>query len=344
MSDDGLRALREVRFNWALMEEDVWEPSPFHVDGLHERTKHTIDQAIDDAGQGGRGNPIGIVVEGDKGAGKTHLLGWVREQVQARGGYFFLVGLHEGGSFWDNVLLCHCPMQPPSDILSNCRSHIDEAIACRALHAQCYQLELYTGQCIVQGDNLLAVGELVLNGEINDVGATRRINVPASYRTGVELELDVVPVDWLTLTGNLVASSNKIVNFREYADFYSSDYSYAGNLLAQTYPQTDISFSPDLVTYAQVAVRPLKDLEVAEERMKELIDKEEIDLVFSIPVAVVVASAFFARHCFAPAGLCVSSHSFSNRFLKKLLLHCVGVCVQITSGPPVIASAPTPVP
>src|SRR5579883_1388438 len=56
------------------------------------------------------------------------------------------------------------------------------------------------------------------------------------------------------------------------------------------------------------------------------------------------ALPFLARHCFAPAGLVVSSHSFSNRFLKKKLLHLVGVCVQMTSGPPVMASAPTPVP
>src|SRR5580704_17925225 len=55
-------------------------------------------------------------------------------------------------------------------------------------------------------------------------------------------------------------------------------------------------------------------------------------------------AAPFAFHCFAPAGLLVSSHSFSKRFLKKRLLHLVGVCVQVTSGPPVIASAPTPVP
>src|SRR6201991_2576899 len=57
-----------------------------------------------------------------------------------------------------------------------------------------------------------------------------------------------------------------------------------------------------------------------------------------------VASAPFAFHCFTPAGLFVSSHSFSKRFLKKKLLHLVGVCVQVTSGPPVIASAPNPVP
>src|SRR5581483_11081364 len=55
------------------------------------------------------------------------------------------------------------------------------------------------------------------------------------------------------------------------------------------------------------------------------------------------ALPFFAFHCLAPAGLVVSSHSFSNRFLKKLLLHLVGVCDQVTSGPPVMASGPTPV-
>ncbi len=41
------------------------------------------------------------------------------------------------------------------------------------------------------------------------------------------------------------------------------------------------------------------------------------------------ASAFFATHCFAPAGLLVSSHSNLNRFSKKSLLHLVGVCVQV---------------
>ena len=57
----------------------------------------------------------------------------------------------------------------------------------------------------------------------------------------------------------------------------------------------------------------------------------------------IVSEAPFAFHCFAPAGLLVSSHSFSNRFLKKRLLHFVGVCVQVTSGPPVMASQPMPV-
>src|SRR5205085_9817832 len=57
-----------------------------------------------------------------------------------------------------------------------------------------------------------------------------------------------------------------------------------------------------------------------------------------------VAAAPFAFHCGTPAGLLVSSHSLLKRLSKKWLLHFVGVCVQVTSGPPVMASAPTPVP
>jgi len=55
------------------------------------------------------------------------------------------------------------------------------------------------------------------------------------------------------------------------------------------------------------------------------------------------AGAFLARHCFAPAGLFSSSHSYLNRLSKKRLLHLVGVCVHVTSGPPVMASQPMPV-
>src|SRR5215813_3339890 len=58
----------------------------------------------------------------------------------------------------------------------------------------------------------------------------------------------------------------------------------------------------------------------------------------------IVALAPFATHCCAPAGLFSSSHSYLNRFSKKLLLHFVGVVLQVTSGPPVIASLPLPVP
>src|SRR5271157_2413193 len=52
----------------------------------------------------------------------------------------------------------------------------------------------------------------------------------------------------------------------------------------------------------------------------------------------------FGFHWWAPAGLFVSSHSKLNRIRKKLLLHFVGVLVQMTSKPLVIVSPPLPVP
>src|SRR5215467_4392175 len=58
----------------------------------------------------------------------------------------------------------------------------------------------------------------------------------------------------------------------------------------------------------------------------------------------IVAAAPFALNWLAPAGLFSNSHSYLNRFSKKLLLHFVGVVLQVTSGPPVIASLPLPVP
>src|SRR5512137_1895071 len=52
----------------------------------------------------------------------------------------------------------------------------------------------------------------------------------------------------------------------------------------------------------------------------------------------------FGFHWYAPAGLFSSSHSKLNKIRKKLLLHFVGVLVQITSSPSVIVSLPLPVP
>ena len=49
-------------------------------------------------------------------------------------------------------------------------------------------------------------------------------------------------------------------------------------------------------------------------------------------------------HWNAPAGLLVSSQSKAKRFSKNLLLHRVGVWVQVTSRPLVMASRPLPEP
>src|ERR1700704_683408 len=59
---------------------------------------------------------------------------------------------------------------------------------------------------------------------------------------------------------------------------------------------------------------------------------------------VPLASGFFGVHCFAPAGLIVSSHSYLNRFSRNPLSHLVGSLVHAPSRPLVIVWAPQPLP
>ncbi|MCM4082162.1 ATP-binding protein [Paractinoplanes hotanensis] len=105
MTEEERAALAALRFSWAQAADDVWRPSPFHVDGLHPAIVRDVLDSLAEAGFSPDTNPIGLVLEGRHGSGKTHLLGWVREQVQQQGGYFFLIGLLDGRAFWDGMLV-----------------------------------------------------------------------------------------------------------------------------------------------------------------------------------------------------------------------------------------------
>jgi len=103
MVDDELRALKALRLDWAPTPDDVWKPSPFHVDGVHPEVSDTILDGLREAAEGQDTHPLGVVITGPAGAGKTHLLGWLRERVQREGGYFFLVELQDERTFWKSV-------------------------------------------------------------------------------------------------------------------------------------------------------------------------------------------------------------------------------------------------
>src|SRR6187549_3160458 len=109
MTEDEVQALSALRFDWAMTPDDVWSAHPEHVPELHLEVGRRILGGVADAkrsaaGKPAGGSPIGLVIQGSKGSGKTHLLGWVREQVQQEGGYFFLVGLSDGETFWSNAV------------------------------------------------------------------------------------------------------------------------------------------------------------------------------------------------------------------------------------------------
>ncbi|UEG48685.1 TonB-dependent receptor [Ferruginibacter lapsinanis] len=100
--------------------------------------------------------------------------------------------------------------------------------------------------------------QLVLVGNINDVGAYTRINIPKSYRLGVELEGAYVFNKWLNATANLSLSENKIKNFTELIDDYDN-----GGYVTNFYKKTDISFSPAAIGNYSLNIIPVKNGEIS---------------------------------------------------------------------------------
>ncbi|MAX78873.1 MAG: TonB-dependent receptor [Crocinitomicaceae bacterium] len=87
--------------------------------------------------------------------------------------------------------------------------------------------------------------QLVLTGEVNDVGSAIRQNVANSYRAGIEIEAAYQPVKWFNWAANATFSQNKIEKYTE--QIYSWDtYTYP-DALSIEYENTDISFSPNII-------------------------------------------------------------------------------------------------
>ena len=107
------------------------------------------------------------------------------------------------------------------------------------------------------GYAMLYKNQLVLTGQINDVGGYTRTNVDQSYRTGIELEAAVQLTDSLSLFGNLNLSANKIVKFVEYVDNYDT---YVQDTVTHT--NTDLSFSPNSIVTLGVRYAPVKGLSI----------------------------------------------------------------------------------
>ncbi|MEU6411829.1 DUF87 domain-containing protein [Microbispora sp. NPDC046933] len=105
MTSDELDALRALRFNYTRVADDVWRPLPFHVEGLHRDAAQVILNGLLEAEESVAASPIGVAIQGQRGTGKTHLLGWVRQKVHEEDAYFFLVSLLDAKDFWESVLL-----------------------------------------------------------------------------------------------------------------------------------------------------------------------------------------------------------------------------------------------
>lgn len=147
--------------------------------------------------------------------------------------------------------------------------------------------------------------QLVLTGEINDVGGYTRTNVEDSYRLGLELEGGYQMFKKLGITGNLSMSQNKIHNFIEYVDSYDASF----NTLEQEeilHETTDLAFSPSFIAGLTLNYAPVKGMRVS--LMSKYVGKQYLDNTSNEDRAM---DAYFVSHLDV-------SYTFSAFGIKEL--------------------------
>ncbi|MGM0566269.1 MAG: TonB-dependent receptor [Bacteroidota bacterium] len=113
--------------------------------------------------------------------------------------------------------------------------------------------------------------QLILTGEINNVGDPIMTNVEDSYRAGIELMTGWVIVPALTWEANLTLSQNKIKDFTAYVD----DWDNWGEQKEEYIGTTDIAFSPNIIGGSKIRWQPAERLEV--DFLSKYVGKQYID-------------------------------------------------------------------
>ena len=88
--------------------------------------------------------------------------------------------------------------------------------------------------------------QLVITGQINDVGAYTRTNIDKSFRRGIELDGILSLGNKIKWSGNITLSQNKITNYTAYIDNWDN-----GEQIKVEYKNTDLAFSPSIIWASQ---------------------------------------------------------------------------------------------
>ncbi len=89
--------------------------------------------------------------------------------------------------------------------------------------------------------------QLILTGQINDVGAPIMVNIPTSFRSGIETALRFAPVKSVQLDLNLTLSRNRIIGFTEYVDDWDTGLQRVNNL-----GTTNLALSPSVISSGRI--------------------------------------------------------------------------------------------
>lgn len=137
-----------------------------------------------------------------------------------------------------------------------------------------YKVQSGKAAFAVNGYYMNYTNQLVLTGKLNDVGSPIRINVPESYRLGLELQAGLQLDKAWRINANLTLSNNKIKNFTEQIAMYDADFNFT-EYKENKFQSTDIAFSPNVIAGTQILFTPTKGLELG--LLSKYVSKQYMD-------------------------------------------------------------------
>ncbi|MCC8410455.1 TonB-dependent receptor [Mucilaginibacter sp. UR6-1] len=110
----------------------------------------------------------------------------------------------------------------------------------------------------INGFYMLYNNQLIVTGQLNDVGSAIRRNVKDSYRAGVEFDGRVKITDQLAWGATATVSTNKIKNYGQFFTNYDDN-----SLVELQLKKTTIAFSPSFIGSSEISYSPIKGGEIA---------------------------------------------------------------------------------
>ena len=102
-----LKAMKLASFDWTLHLQSVWEDLPYHIEDMQPAIENNFRSKLGELNRAKSASPspLGWVLAGAGGVGKTHLLGALRAEAARQGSAFIMVDMTDVNDFWETVVV-----------------------------------------------------------------------------------------------------------------------------------------------------------------------------------------------------------------------------------------------
>jgi len=114
--------------------------------------------------------------------------------------------------------------------------------------------------------------QLINTGQLNDVGAANRVNVPSSYRAGIEISSGVQLLQKLKWQATFTYSQNRI---KEITEYLSNSDDYSAPQIQVIHKDVSIAYSPSYIGSSLFSYQALKNFEV--DLISKYVGKQYLD-------------------------------------------------------------------